>query len=32
LSITASLGLTFPFNIVVGVPLYTHIAVWWGSV
>jgi uncharacterized protein len=31
LSITASLGLTFPFNIVLGVPLYTHMAVWWGS-
>ena len=31
LSITASLGLTFPFNIVVGVPLYTSIALWWGS-
>lgn len=31
LSITASLGLTFPFNIVVGVPLYTSIAMWWGS-
>ena len=26
LSITAALGITFPFNIVVGIPLYIHLA------
>ena len=24
-----SLGLTFPFNILVGIPLYTHVAQYW---
>jgi len=24
LSLTASLGITFPFNIIIGIPLYTH--------
>lgn len=28
LSITAALGITFPFNIVVGVPLYLELARW----
>ena len=28
LSITAALGLTFPFNIVLGVPLYLMLARW----
>jgi uncharacterized protein len=28
LSITAALGLTFPFNIVLGVPLYLEMARW----
>jgi hypothetical protein len=28
LSITAALGLTFPFNIVLGVPLYLELARW----
>jgi hypothetical protein len=26
LSITVALGITFPFNLVVGIPLYTEIA------
>jgi hypothetical protein len=26
LSITAALGITFPFNIVVGIPLYINLA------
>jgi hypothetical protein len=26
LSITAALGITFPFNIVIGIPLYIHLA------
>jgi hypothetical protein len=26
LSITAALGITFPFNIVVGIPLYIELA------
>jgi len=29
LSITASLGITFPFNIVVGIPLYITLAQRW---
>jgi hypothetical protein len=29
LSITAALGLTFPFNIVVGIPLYIELARRW---
>lgn len=28
LSITAALGLTFPFNIVLGIPLYVKLAQW----
>jgi hypothetical protein len=28
LSLTASLGLTFPFNVLVGIPLYLEIARW----
>ena len=28
LSITAALGITFPFNIVLGVPLYLKLAQW----
>ncbi|AKJ27370.1 sodium-dependent bicarbonate transport family permease [Caldimonas brevitalea] len=28
LSITAALGITFPFNIVVGIPLYIQLAGW----
>ncbi len=28
LSLTASLGVTFPFNIVLGIPLYQHFAAW----
>lgn len=28
LSITAALGITFPFNIVVGIPLYIQLARW----
>jgi hypothetical protein len=28
LSITAALGITFPFNIVLGVPLYLQMARW----
>jgi hypothetical protein len=29
LSITAALGITFPFNIVVGIPLYIALAQRW---
>ncbi|MCU0803529.1 MAG: sodium-dependent bicarbonate transport family permease [Burkholderiales bacterium] len=28
LSIAASLGITFPFNITLGIPLYSHMAGW----
>jgi hypothetical protein len=28
LSITAALGITFPFNLVVGIPLYLELARW----
>jgi uncharacterized protein len=28
LYLTASLGVTFPFNIVVGIPLYYHMSLW----
>lgn len=28
LSLTASLGITFPFNVMVGIPLYYALAVW----
>jgi len=24
-----SLGLTFPFNILIGIPLYVHVAQLW---
>lgn len=29
ISLTLSLGLTFPFNLAVGIPLYTLMAGWW---
>jgi hypothetical protein len=29
LSLTASLAVTFPFNILVGIPLYHRLATWW---
>jgi hypothetical protein len=29
LSIAASLGITFPFNLTVGIPLYHRLATWW---
>lgn len=29
LSLTAALGMTFPFNITLGIPLYYGMAVWW---
>ncbi|MFZ4409867.1 MAG: sodium-dependent bicarbonate transport family permease [Paracraurococcus sp.] len=29
--LTASLGVTFPFNLVIGLPLYYKFAVWLGS-
>jgi len=29
LSITASLAVTFPFNVVVGVPVYLALSQWW---
>ncbi len=32
LSITAALGITFPFNIVLGVPLYLELARWLNKV
>jgi hypothetical protein len=28
LSITAALGITFPFNIVLGIPIYLKLAQW----
>lgn len=28
LSLTASLAITFPFNLLVGIPLYHHLAAW----
>jgi uncharacterized protein len=28
LSITAALGVTFPFNVVLGIPLYIALARW----
>lgn len=31
LYLTASLGITFPFNIALGIPLYYIIAVWFGG-
>ena len=32
LSLTASLGITFPFNVLIGIPLYYRLAVWAHSV
>ena len=29
LYISLALGVTFPFNIVVGIPLYTAMVHWW---
>jgi hypothetical protein len=29
--LTASLGITFPFNITIGIPLYYAIALWIGG-
>jgi uncharacterized protein len=29
LSITAALGITFPFNLVAGIPLYIQLAKAW---
>ena len=26
--LTASLGVTFPFNIIVGIPVYYHLTAW----
>ncbi|WP_206208957.1 sodium-dependent bicarbonate transport family permease, partial [Vogesella mureinivorans] len=31
LSITASLGISFPFNVIVGIPLYLKLAQWLGG-
>jgi hypothetical protein len=31
LSITAALGITFPFNVLVGIPLYIQLAQWLGG-
>lgn len=31
LSLTASLGITFPFNILIGIPLYLSLAQWLSS-
>lgn len=31
LYLTASLGITFPFNIAIGIPLYYLIAIWFGG-
>jgi hypothetical protein len=28
LSLTAALAITFPFNIILGIPLYYQIAMW----
>uniref|UniRef100_UPI0035CBC19C sodium-dependent bicarbonate transport family permease n=1 Tax=Pseudomonas hygromyciniae TaxID=2812000 RepID=UPI0035CBC19C len=28
LSLAASLGVTFPFNVLVGIPIYYALAVW----
>ena len=30
LAITASLAITFPFNVIVGIPLYARLGGWWG--
>nr|WP_253939193.1 sodium-dependent bicarbonate transport family permease [Spiribacter salilacus] len=32
LSLAASLGITFPFNVLIGIPLYLAMAQWWSSV
>jgi len=29
LCITAALGITFPFNLALGIPLYAKLAAWW---
>ncbi|GAB5535208.1 MAG: sodium-dependent bicarbonate transport family permease [Rubricoccaceae bacterium] len=29
--LTASLGITFPFNLTLGIPLYLALAQWWGA-
>ena len=29
--LTASLGITFPFNLTLGIPLYLALAQWWGG-
>lgn len=29
LAITASLAITFPFNVLVGIPLYARLGAWW---
>lgn len=31
LSITAALGISFPFNVLLGIPLYIHMAQWLGG-
>lgn len=31
LSITASLGITFPFNLLIGIPIYYQMAVWFAG-
>lgn len=30
LAITASLAITFPFNVILGIPLYARLGAWWG--
>ncbi len=30
LSITAALAISFPFNVLVGIPLYARLGAWWG--
>jgi hypothetical protein len=30
LAVTASLAITFPFNVIVGIPLYARLGAWWG--
>jgi uncharacterized protein len=30
LSITAALAVSFPFNVLVGIPLYAKLGAWWG--
>ncbi|MBS3785448.1 MAG: sodium-dependent bicarbonate transport family permease, partial [Gammaproteobacteria bacterium] len=32
LSLAASLGITFPFNVLIGIPLYLAMAQWWSAV